>query len=114
MSGKSVVYIGQANIRKNDNGVLGRDIEHKKISEDYWNEVFILISSKNAIGATELNYLENQFCNRTMQAGAYDTVNAADPNTGNYSEEVEITMDALIDYATTVLKVLGYDLFGDK
>lgn len=109
---KSVVYIGQANTRKNGNGVLGRVLEHRKDKEDYWNEAFILISSKNAIGATELNYLENQLCNRTIKAGAFETVNAADPNTGNYSDEVEITMDSLIDYTATVLKVLGYDLFG--
>lgn len=109
---KPVVYIGQANTRKNGNGVLGRVLEHRKDKEDYWNEAFILISSKNAIGATELNYLENQLCNRTIQAGAFETVNAADPNTGNYSDEVEITMDSLIDYTVTVLKVLGHDLFG--
>lgn len=109
---KPVVYIGQANTRKNGNGVLGRVIEHRKEKEKYWNEAFILISSKNAIGATELNYLENQLCNRTINAGAFETVNAADPNTGNYSDEVEITMDSLIEYTATVLKVLGYDLFG--
>ena len=109
---KAVVYIGQANTRKNGNGVLGRVLEHRKDKESYWNEAFILISSKNAIGATELNYLENQFCNRTIKAGAFETINAADPNTGTYSDEVEITMDSLIDYTSTVLKVLGYDLFG--
>ncbi len=109
---KPVVYIGQANTRKNGNGVLGRVIEHRKEKESYWSDAFILISSKNAIGATELNYLENQFCNRTINAGAFETKNAADPNTGTYSDEVEITMDDLIDYTSTVLKVLGYDLFG--
>ena len=109
---KPVVYIGQANTRKNGNGILGRVIEHRKDKEDYWNEAFILISSKNAIGATELNYLENQLCNRTIKAGAFETVNIADPNTGTYSDEVEVTMDSLIDYTVTVLKVLGYDLFG--
>lgn len=109
--GKSTVYIGQANTRKNGNGVLGRVCEHKKPSEDYWTDAFILISSKNAIGATELNYLENQFCNKTIEAGAFSIANVVDPNTGNYSDEVEITMDALIEYTAVVLKVLGYDLF---
>ena len=109
---KAVVYIGQANTRKNGNGVLGRVLEHRKDKEAYWTDAFVLISSKNAIGATELNYLENQLCNRTIKAGAFETVNAADPNTGTYSDEVEITMDALIEYTSTVLKVLGYDLFG--
>ena len=111
---KPVVYIGQANTRKNGNGVLGRVIEHRKDKESYWSDAFMLISSKNAIGATELNYLENQFCNRTIKAGAFETKNAADPNTGTYSDEVEITMDDLIDYTSTVLKVLGYDLFGTE
>ncbi len=112
INNKPVVYIGQANTRKNGNGVLGRVMEHRKDKESYWKEAFILISSKNAIGATDLNYLENQLCNRTINAGAFETVNAADPNTGTYSDEVEITMDSLIDYTSTVLKVLGYDLFG--
>lgn len=110
-NGKAAVYIGQANTRKNGNGVLGRVAEHKKPQEDFWNQAFVLISSGNTIGATELNYLENQFCNMAINAGVYEIVNAADPNTGNYSDEVEITMDPLIEYTATCLKVLGYDLF---
>ena len=112
-SGKPAVYIGQANTRKNGNGVLGRVLEHKKPQEDYWTQAFILISSGNTIGATELNYLENQFCNMAIYAKKYQIINAADPNTGNYSDEIEITMDPLIDYTATCLKVLGYDLFGE-
>lgn len=46
-----------------------------------------------------------------VNAGKYEIVNAVDPNTGNYSDEIEITMDPLIEYTATCLKVLGYDLF---
>lgn len=108
---KPAVYIGQANTRKNGNGVLGRVAEHKKQQESFWTQAFVLISSGNTIGATELNYLENQFCNMAINAEAYEIVNAVDPNTGNYSDEIEITMDPLIEYTATCLKVLGYDLF---
>lgn len=110
-NGKPAVYIGQANIRKNGNGVLGRVIEHKKPQENFWDQAFILVSSGNVIGATELNYLENLFCNKAISAGAYEVVNAVDPNPGNYSDEVEITMAPLIEYTETCLSVLGYDLF---
>lgn len=111
---KKVVYIGQANTRKNGNGVLGRVIEHRKNKERYWDEAFVVISSKNAIGATELNYLENQLCNRIVKACEYELINSVDPNSGNYSDEVEITMDSLIAYFETVLNVLGYYVFGRK
>lgn len=109
---KHVVYIGQANTRKNGNGVLGRVIEHNKAKEKYWTDAFMIISSKNSIGATELNYLENQFCNRALSANVYKIVNSVDPNTGNYSDEVEINMNSFIEGTANVLKILGYDLFG--
>lgn len=111
INGMQSVYIGQANTRKNGNGVLGRVLEHKNQKEDYWREAFILVSSTNSIGATELNYLENQFCNMVIEAGHYNVVNASDPNSGNYNDEIEIIMDPLIEYTSTCLKVLGYDLF---
>ena len=59
--GKPVVYIGQANARKNGKGVLGRVIEHRKPAEEFWDEAFMVVSKTNTISATELNYLENQY-----------------------------------------------------
>lgn len=110
-NGRDAIYIGQANARKNGNGVLGRVLEHRRDSESYWEDAFILISSSNTIGATELNYLENQFCKMANDAGTYYVVNASDPSTGNYSEETEITMSALIEYVEMVMKVQRFAPF---
>lgn len=108
---KPAIYVGQGNARKNGNGVLGRVIEHRKASESYWNVAFILISNSDWVSATELNYLEYQFCNMANNAGSYHVVNAWDPSLGKVSEETKVTMEPFIDYTKLVLKIQGYKPF---
>lgn len=68
--GKDFVYVGQADIRKDEaeddkiskEGFLARLNEHindEKI--DYWTEAFVFTDSTNSFGSPELSYLENKF-----------------------------------------------------
>ena len=110
--GKSVVYVGQAGIRKNGNGLLGRIVEHaKNPDKDYWTEAVAITTTNNSFGPTEISYLENQFTQLAMKANRYVVKNANDPNPGNITEEKESELEEFIDYAKVVMGMLGHKVF---
>lgn len=111
-SGKPVVYIGQANFRKNMKGVLGRVEEHDKPSEPYWDTAVMAVSKSDSIGATELNYLENQCVEKTSNAGRYTLKNSNSPTIGKVSTKTQILMDGFIDDIAVIFKqVFSYQIF---
>lgn len=102
-----VVYIGQGNIRQNGQGVLYRVKEpHNQIPE--WKTCVIFVSTGDAIGPTELNYLENKFTKLAQQSGRYIVKNGNTPNPSKLSEEDEADMKLFIDNSSIVLSTLGY------
>lgn len=111
-TGKGVVYIGQAGARKNGEGILNRLQEHKRNPEkDYWTEAIAFTTSNNSLGATEISYLENRFCNMAKEAKRYDVKNENDPTSGNITEEKESEMEEFIDYAKVIMGTLGHKVF---
>ena len=109
---KQVVYIGQAGIRKNGEGILGRLLEHNRsIEKDYWNEAVVFTTQNDSFGPTEISYLEHTFCNLARQANRYEVKNANDPTSGNITEEKESELEEFIDYAKTVMVVFGHKVF---
>lgn len=111
-AGKGVVYVGQAGIRKNGEGILYRLLEHRRNPEkDYWSEAIVLTTSNNSLGPTEISYLENRFCNLAQQADRYEVKNGNDPTHGNITEEKECEMEEFIDCAKVIMGVLGHNLF---
>ena len=112
ITGKSVVYIGQAGARKNGEGILNRLQEHKRNPEkDYWTEAIVFTTSNNSFGPTEISYLENRFCNLVLQANRYEVKNGNDPTPGNITEEKECELEEFIDYAKVIMGTLGHKLF---
>lgn len=109
-TGKSIVYIGQASIRKNGEGILNRLQEHRR-GEDYWTEAVIFTTSNNSFGPTEISYLEHRFCNLAQGADRYDVKNGNDPTPGNITEEKECELEEFIDYAKIVMGTLGHKIF---
>ncbi|MBR1780115.1 MAG: GIY-YIG nuclease family protein [Oscillospiraceae bacterium] len=105
-----VVYIGQAGIRKNGQGLLLR-IQEPHSSIDYWTEAIMFTTTNNSHGPTEISYLENRFCNMALQAGRYIVKNGNDPNPGNPTEETVSELEEFIDYATIVMGTLGHRVF---
>ena len=111
-TGKGVVYIGQAGARKNGEGILNRLQEHKRNpKKDYWTEAIVFTTSNNSLGATEISYLENRFCNMALAANRYEVRNGNDPTSGNITEEKESEMEEFIDYAKVIMGTLGHKLF---
>lgn len=107
---KDIVYVGQANERLNGEGVWLRVSEHDRPKEAYWTDAIMVVHKANSLGATELNYLENRFCNMAIEAGK-DAKNKKNPTIGNYSDETEVIMDPFIDEVLEMLKLLGYKTF---
>ena len=104
------VYIGQAGIRKNGEGVLYRVCEHLK-DEFYFSEAVMLTTQNNSFGPTEISYLENKFTNMAIDVDRYKVRNGNDPNPGNVTEEKESELEDFIEYSKVVLGVLGYKIF---
>lgn len=111
-TGDNIVYIGQAGVRKNGEGILYRLQEHKRNPDkDYWTEAVVFTTSNNSFGPTEISYLENRFCTLVMEAKRYLVKNGNDPTSGNITEEKESELEEFIDYAKIVMGTMGHKVF---
>lgn len=111
-TGEAVVYIGQAGVRKNGEGILYRLQEHKRNPDkDYWTEAVVFTTSNNSFGPTEISYLENRFANMAITAKRHLVKNGNDPTLGNITEEKESELEEFIDYAKIVMGTLGHKIF---
>ena len=111
-TGENVVYVGQAGLRKNGNGLLGRILEHARNPEkDYWTEAIAITTTNNSFGPTEISYLENQFTQLAKNANRYVVKNGNDPNPGNITEEKESELEEFIDYAKVIMGIVGHKVF---
>lgn len=107
-----VVYIGQAGVRQNGEGILGRLFEHRRNEEkNYWKEAIVFTTSDDSFGPTEISYLEHQFVRMAKEAGRYTVKNSVLPNMGNVREEIEAEMLEFIENAVTVMGILGHMVF---
>jgi len=108
--GREKIYVGQAAGRKNGKGILERLSEHdrKKI---FWSEAIVFTTSDNSFGPTELNWLENKFCNMAIEAARYEVVNGNEPPPGNVSEEKESELKEQVEFAKLILGAIGYKIF---
>ncbi|MBD3108909.1 GIY-YIG nuclease family protein [Bacillus sp. AGMB 02131] len=111
-TGENVVYIGQAGIRKNGEGILYRLQEHKRnANKDYWTEAVVFTTSNNSFGPTEISYLENRFYAMASEANRYVVKNENDPNSGNITEEKESELEEFIENAKIIMGTLGHKVF---
>jgi hypothetical protein len=107
---EEAVYIGQADVRKNERGVLYRILEpHKSI--DYWTESIIFTTVDNSLGATELNYLEYRLHEIALDADRCKVTNGGAPHKGSLPEEKEDEMEDFIDFIRLVVRALGRKVF---
>lgn len=109
---KQMVYVGQAGMRKNGEGILSRLFEHKRNPDKtYWNEAVVFTTQNNSLGPTEISYLEHCFCELARKAGRYVVMNGNDPSIGNVTEEMECDLSYFIDNARLIMGVLGHKVF---
>ena len=110
----NIVYVGQAGIRKNGEGILCRLQEHKRTPPkgmDYWIEAVVFTTSNNSFGPTEISWLENKFCSLATTINRYKVKNGNDPNLGNVTEEKESELEEFVTYSKLIMGVLGHMIF---
>lgn len=111
-TGKAAVYVGQAGLRKNGEGILKRLSEHRSSADkDYWTEAVAFTTRDDSLGPTEISYLENRFYHLAEDANRYEVKNGNDPNHGNINEEKESELEEFIDNARVIMGVLGHNVF---
>jgi hypothetical protein len=111
----AVVYIGQAGVRKNGEGILYRLQEHvRNPDKDYWTEAIAFTTKDNSYGPTEICYLEHKFCSIAKEAKQYVVKNGNDPSLGNITEEKESELEKFIEYSKLVMGILGHKVFEKK
>ncbi len=109
---EDLVYIGQAGVRKNGEGLRDRLMEHKRNPEEsYWTEAVVFTTLNNSFGPTEISYLENRFCNIAKEANRYIVRNANEPSPGHITEEKESELEDFLDYAKIAIGTLGHKVF---
>lgn len=109
---KNSVYIGQASIRSNGEGLLYRINEHKNdTTKDYWTEAVAVTTSNNSFGPTEISYLEHRMVNIAKESNRYEVKNGNIPNIGNVTEEKQSELEDFLDNAKIVMGALGYKIF---
>lgn len=107
-----MVYVGQASIRKNGQGLIGRLQEHNKnLEKDYWNEAIVITTSNDSLSGTEIGYLENRLYTMAKNAKRYIVKNENAPACGNITEEKRCELEDFIDYTRIVVAALGHKVF---
>lgn len=110
--GNNMVYVGQAEVRKNGKGIHQRILDHENDKyKDCWDEVVIFTRKDNSLGRTDISYLENRFYNKALDAGRFHVQNGNEPTIGTVTEEKESELEEYIDQAELVLGALGYKVF---
>lgn len=114
-TGNPIIYVGQASVRKSGEGIIRRLIEHTKNDKEpyypFWNEAIVLTTQNDALGATEISYLENKFTILAKDASRYKVFNGNEPSPGNITEEKESEMEEFIEHSKMIVGVLGHKIF---
>ena len=107
---KDCVYIGQADERKNEKGILNRLQEHDR-TKDFWTDAIVFTTKDNSWGQTEICYLENKLYEIAVKAGRYIIKNSSIPSSGHPTNMQKIGLDIFIDFAKLIMGILGYKVF---
>lgn len=110
-SSKPHIYVGQGDKRKNQKAMLNRVKEHKRKGEYAWADDVIFIRVPSSFGPTELSYLENQFYQLIVEAGAYNAGNQADPHKATPRDEIKYQVGCVIEDAEWILSIFGHRPF---
>lgn len=113
--GNPTIYVGQAGLRKNGEGLSQRLTEHIKTEKEKywndWNEILVFTTTDNSLHSTRISYLENKFRNLAIDCKRYVVLNGNEPSKGNIPEEDECVMQSYIEDVRMLIGILGYKVF---
>ena len=108
------VYVGQADVRENGKGLLGRITEtHSNPIIDDWNIAYAITSEMQYMnGPTQLNWLERNFYVTAGKTGRYNVLNVKQPHGAKPDFQTELKLMTYMDNCLWMLKkYLGCDIF---
>ena len=109
------IYVGQANLRKNGEAVLGRIKEHDNLKEMYWSEAMAFVDRDNRWSGTAISYLENRFTtliqNAKGKSKQYVIKNKIEPNLGFVPQDTIDRMEQYLEGFIKLLQIIGVDFF---
>ena len=102
---RRTLYIGQADLRSNGDGILNRMLEaHSDPEIDSWQVAFVVTSNTQSfLSATELNYLEKFFYDEAVKCGRYNVLNRIPPHSGEISPSTKMILDNYTELAFFLL-----------
>ena len=112
--GEPSVYIGQASVRKNEEGLLLRVNEHHRKNDFAFVDAVMMTTALDSLGRTELSYLELFFYLAAKKAKRFNLWNRVEPAGTNILKSDEIEMQGLIRDIKMALELLGYPLCRPK
>lgn len=108
--GEEIAYIGKADVRNSGEGLLSR-IREKHDQIESWNRAIVLTDINNEISPTESSYLEKQLYDLATKAERMKIANSNTPNSRVGTKEKECELQRFVQYALTVVSLLGCDIF---
>jgi len=107
-----IVYVGKAGGRQNGEGILLRLKEHEADdNKDFWTDAVAFTTTDNKHGLDEISYFEHRFYTLASEAKNYVVKNNNTPNPGNISSVDKAVLERYVNYAKTLMNILGYKVF---
>lgn len=98
------VYVGETDIFSN----RLNDHNYKK---DWWQELIVFYSLDKSLTKTGVRYIEKICIERLKKAGKCNLMNGNERSDANILEEDKAGLEEYFSNVTTVLPLLGYDIF---
>lgn len=99
-----MAYVGEAD------AVRSRLDQHQR-EKDFWTDAYVLTTTDNSLNKAQGRYLESELLRLARDADLATLDNGTAPPTSWLSEPDIAVMDSYIDYALSLLPLLGVTLF---
>lgn len=98
------VYIGQAS-------ELKARIKQHLYGKDWWERVFILTTSNNSLGKSEIDYLEDELIKKSIKANKLNSDNKKSGNKNNLSYIIKAELNEYLKDALFILSFINVNVF---
>lgn len=104
MVSENQVYIGQAS-------ELKARIKQHLYGKDWWERVFILTTSNNSLGKSEIDYLEDELIKKSIKANKLNSDNKKSGNKNNLSYIIKAELNEYLKDALFILSFINVNVF---
>lgn len=98
------IYVGESDSFSNR-------LNNHNYKKEWWQELVVFYSLDKSLTKTSARYLEKVCIERLQKAGKCNLMNGNDRTDANIPEEDKSGLESYFDNITTILSLLGYDVF---